>query len=93
MFVHMSIHKVRQGKEKDLIDSMHRFGNAIKGKPGLREVHTLKDQITGRLIGLAIWDSKDNMKAQYPAMEKAVGNDPFEEWEDGKPEVFHLEEV
>lgn len=33
MFVHMSIHKPRAGKEALLIDSMHRFGKAMEGRP------------------------------------------------------------
>jgi len=93
MFVHMSIHTPRKGKERDLIESMHRFGNSVRGKPGCRLIHSLKDQKTGRLIGLAIWDSKEEWLAQRPVMEAAVEGDPFEEWEFDDPEVFHLDEV
>ena len=86
----MSIHFPKEGKEKYLIDSMHRFGNAMKGKRGLIMAHTTKDENTNRFIGLAIWESKDDWLAARPAMAEAVKDDPFEEWELKEPDVFHL---
>lgn len=86
----MSIHFPKEGKEKYLIDSMHRFGNSMKGKKGLIMAHTTKDEDTDRLIGLAIWESKDDWLAARPAMVEAVKDDPFEEWELKEPDVFHL---
>ena len=93
MFVHMSIHRPRPGKEDLLIDSMHRFGAAMKSQPGLQQAHTLREQRTGRLIGLAIWDSKENWFDARPAMTEAVKHDDFDAWEEEPPEVFHLVEV
>lgn len=86
----MSIHFPKEGKEKYLIDSMHRFGNVMKGKRGLIMAHTTKDEDTNRFIGLAIWESKDDWLAARPAMAEAVKDDPFEEWELKEPDVFHL---
>jgi len=86
----MSIHFPKEGKDKYLIDSMHRFGDAMKGKEGLIMAHTTKDEDTNRLIGLAVWESKDHWLAARPAMAEAVKDDPFEEWELKEPDVFHL---
>lgn len=72
---------------------MHRFGKAMEGKKGLIMVYTTKDEERNQLIGLAIWDSKENWLAARPAMIDAVQNDPFEEWEIKPPEVFHLNDV
>lgn len=93
MFVHMSVHKPRVGKEALLIDSMHRFGKAMEGRPGLQRAHVLKDQRTGHLIGLAIWDNQESWQASRPAMEEAVKNDDFESWEEEPPAVYQLEAV
>ena len=93
MFVHMAIHRPKPGKEKFLIESMHRFGAAMQGSDGLNQVHALQDESTGALIGLAIWDSKEHWQAAYLKMLEAVKDDTFEEWEDNSPEVFHLDEV
>ena len=89
----MSIHFPKPGKEKLLIESMHRFGKAMEGKKGLIMAHTTKDEDSKRLVGLAIWDSKENWSAARPAMIEAVKDDPFEEWELKPPEVYHLTKV
>jgi len=92
MYVHMSIHYPREGKEGELVESMHRFGEAMKHQPGLRQAHTLKDDSSNRLIGLAIWDSKEQWEAARPAMKAAVEGDDFEAWETRPAQVFHLHE-
>ena len=94
MLVHIAIHRhPKPDKEQLLIDSMHRFGAAMQGQPGLQQVHTLKDRKTGALVGLAIWDSEESLMAARPAMAEAVKNDNFEEWEDESPEVFMLDDI
>ena len=89
----MSIHYPKAEKERLLIESMHRFGKAMEGKKGLIMAHTTKDEDSDRLIGLAIWDSKENWLAARPAMIDAVKDDPFEEWEIRPPEVYHLTKI
>jgi hypothetical protein len=93
MFVHVAIHRPKPGKEKLLIASMHRFGNAVLRETGLQQVHTLMDQKSGALVGLSIWDSKENWEAARPKMQTAVKDDPFGEWEDNPPEILYLEPV
>lgn len=89
----MSIHFPKQGKESLLIESMHRFGKAMEEKKGLIMAHTTRDEDTNRLIGLAIWESKNDWLAARPAMIEAVKDDPFEEWEEKPPEVYHLTKI
>jgi len=72
---------------------MHRFGKSMEGHKGLIMAHTTKDEDINRLVGIAIWDSKDNWLAARPAMIDAVKEDPFEEWEVKPPEVYHLYKV
>ncbi len=93
MIVHLSIHTPRPGKEGDLIASMHRFGAAAAGAPGLVDVKTLRDRRTGRLIGMARWEDEESWRAGVEAMRAAVAGDPFDEWEAVEPESFLLDEV
>lgn len=72
---------------------MHRFGKAMEEKKGLIMAHTTRDEDTNRLIGLAIWESKNDWLAARPAMIEAVKDDPFEEWEEKPPEVYHLTKI
>ena len=93
MIVQLSIHKPKPEHEASLIDSMHRFGNAINDKPGLIRVHTLKDSEEGKLFGIAIWDSQEAMMAAAPAMMEATKDDDFELWESEPMLGYHLIEV
>jgi heme-degrading monooxygenase HmoA len=93
MFVLLSIHHPRPEHEASLIDSMHRYGNAIKGKPGLRGIHTLKDQDSGRLVGLAVFESKGDFERLAPVARAAVKDDPFDVWEETDIDGLRLEEV
>jgi len=93
MFVHMSIHYPNPGQDDFIIKSMHRYAAAMKGKPGHQRVHVLRDTTTGKLIGMAFWNSKEEWQAARLAMEEAIKNDPLHEWEDVPPKVYHLVEV
>jgi heme-degrading monooxygenase HmoA len=93
MFVSIGIHSPRPGKEDSLVDSMHRFGAAMNGQPGFRRAYSMRDEQTGRLVALVVWDSKDNWLAARSAMLAAVKDDPFEEWEDIDPDVLRLKPI
>jgi heme-degrading monooxygenase HmoA len=94
VLVHISIHRPVTGKEQDLIDSMHRFGEADGVPfPGLREVMTLRDRESGTLVGLAIWDSEESFASGVARMRAAVEGDDFLAWEQGLPEVYVLDPV
>ncbi|MEI6449299.1 MAG: hypothetical protein WCP98_05025 [Actinomycetes bacterium] len=93
MIVHLSIHTPRPGKEEDLIASMHRFGAAGAGRPGFVEAMTLRDQRSGRLVGMARWQDAASWRAGVDAMRAAVESDPFDEWEAEETESFLLEEA
>ena len=93
MFFHLSLHRPKPGKEKELIASMHRFGEACMMQEGSRGANVAHDEERGILIGLAVWDSREDWEEARPAMLKAVENDPFDEWEEEPPQVYHGEEV
>ena len=93
MFVHLSIHHPQPGQEQDLIDSMHRFGRRRGKPPACGRSTPCKDQRSGRLVGLALWEDEAAWRAGVEAMRAAVAEDPFEEWELQDPDGFALEEV
>lgn len=93
MFAHMSIHHPKPEAVDALIDSMHRYGAAIKGAPGLISVHTLQDADAGVLVGLALWESRDAMMASIHLARAAVEHDPFDEWESEPISGYRLTEV
>lgn len=93
MIVHMSIHTVRPEHEADLIASMHRFGVAAEGSPGLLSQQVLKDERSGKLIGMMRWESREAWEAGVETSRAVVENDPFDVWEVEEPVSFLLGEV
>jgi len=92
MFVNISVHRVKPGKESPMIDSMRRYGDAAKSS-GVRSVHTLRDEKSGALVGFAIWDSKEAYEAAGPALMKAVENDDLDDWHEEQWQTFHCVEA
>jgi heme-degrading monooxygenase HmoA len=93
MLYHLSIHRPKPEHEHEVIDSMHRFGAAARSQPGLIEVHTLKDQRSDALVGLAVWTSADALTAARPALAAATADDDFDAWDAEPIRSFLLEEV
>jgi len=81
VFHHLSVHRPAPGKRDALVDSMHRYGAAIRDEPGLISVRTLEDAAAGVLVGLAIWESEEAFHASVHLARAAVADDPFDEWE------------
>jgi heme-degrading monooxygenase HmoA len=81
LFVNMSVHAPHPQREKDLIESMHRYGEATRRQRGLIAVYTLKDVNSSELVGLAVWDSEEWFLAARPSLAKATEGDDFEAWE------------
>jgi len=81
MYYQVSIHHPLPGKRDDLVASMHRYGAAITGAPGLVSVKTLYDADDDVLMGLAIWESEEAFTASVRRAREAVADDPFDEWE------------
>jgi heme-degrading monooxygenase HmoA len=93
MIIHLSIHTPKPGRERDLIESMHRFAAAGELQPGFVEARTLRDARSGRLVGMARWEDEASWRAGVETMRAAVAADPFDDWEEGDTEGFLLEEV
>ena len=93
MYYHLSIHRPVPGARDALVASMHRFGAALAGAPGLVSVHTLEDAGDGVLVGLALWESEDAFRASVHLAREAVADDPFDEWEAGPVQGFGLAEA
>ena len=71
---------------------MHRFQNAIGGRPGLKSATTFKDRRTGPLVGIAVWEGRESMEAAMPAMIESTKEDRFDEWVESE-ENFQLDEL
>ncbi len=89
----MSVHHPHAAHRDALIDSMHRYGAALEGRPGLRSIHTLADARSDRLVGLAIFESEHDFERLAPIARAAVAEDPFEVWESVPIDGLALTEI
>jgi len=90
MFVQMSIHHPKPEAVHLLIESMHAYGAALEGSPGLINIRTLQDAEAGVLVGLAMWTSKELMEASVHRGRDAVKDHPFDVWEEHEPVGYRL---
>ncbi|HNP15589.1 MAG: hypothetical protein KF739_12490 [Cryobacterium sp.] len=93
MFAQLSIHHPKPDATGMLIESMHAYGDALDGAPGLISVHTFQDKKAGVLVGLALWASEDLMKASVHLARAAVEDHPFDTWEERESEGYLLTDV
>lgn len=90
MFVHLAIHHPKPEHAAELLASMRRVDEAAKGAPGLIQMGAWRDQHSDRLVGLALWESAEAFQASADRIFQAVAHDPFDQWWQHPPDVFHL---
>jgi hypothetical protein len=71
---------------------MERFGAATRDNPALTLHRTLRDRRSGRLVGLAVWESGDAWAAAVPGHREVLKDDDFDELLESPPDVFMLDE-
>ena len=93
MFTNIAIHTPKPEHRGDVIASMQRVGAASDGAEGLLQMGPWQEIDGGRLVGLAIWESREAFHAAAPGIFAAVGDDPFDEWQAEPTVSLHLEEA
>jgi hypothetical protein len=93
MFTHIAIHTPKPEHRDDVIASMRRVDAASAGAKGLVQMGPWREIDGGRLVGLAIWESREAFLAAAPGIFAAVRDDPFDEWEAEPTVSLHLEEA
>jgi heme-degrading monooxygenase HmoA len=91
VFVHLAIHSPKPGKAEAMLESMERFGAAMEA-PGLVLHASLRDERSSRLVGLAVWESREAWEAAIGAARETIEDLDFDELLEGPPDVFLLAE-
>jgi uncharacterized protein YndB with AHSA1/START domain len=89
-FIHLALHYPHAEHAADLLASMQRVDAAAQGAPGLLEIGAWRDERTGCLVGLARWESAEAWQASAEQIFAVVADDPFDQWCERPPDVFHL---
>jgi hypothetical protein len=77
MYIIMGVHHPKPGMEKSLLEVQEKFGIAQRGHRGLISAFIWKDDKTDVIIGLALWDTKEDYDAARPDMDKALEGTDF----------------
>lgn len=83
----VSLHSPRPEHRAAVVDSMQRYSRVARRQPGLAWTGVVDDG-SGRLVGIALWESEDAAAAARPALMGEVGADPFDEWDERPIEGF-----
>lgn len=93
MFIQMSILRPKSEYDAEVVASMHRFQDALKGAVGMIGAHTMRDSVSGSLVGVVFWASEACMKENSEPALSAIENDPFDEWLTEPIANFRLEDA
>ncbi len=93
MFVNMAIHRPRGGKEDALLASMRVFGEVQARQRGLVLVHAFRDDLTGAIIGLSLWDSREAFQAARSDLARALEGVDFDDLLEAPVETFRGDAV
>jgi hypothetical protein len=90
-FVHLAVHYPKPEHAEDRLASMRGVDDAAQGAPGLISIGAWRDLRSGRVIGLALWESKEAFDAAIPGIFASLDDpDPDGEWDERPADSFHL---
>ncbi|WP_282836684.1 hypothetical protein [Microbacterium flavum] len=80
-FAVVSVHSPKPEHRQAVLDSMQRYSRVARDQAGL-EWTGVVDDASGRLVGIALWDSERSVAAARPALMAEIGEDPFATWDE-----------
>jgi len=73
MFLNMATAEPLPGRERELIERMRVFAEALKPMPGIVNVFVLREEGSGALVGMSIWEDRQSFET---GMDKASNMPP-----------------
>jgi len=78
MYVNLSVMRPNPGQDPATVDSMRRYAAAARAQPGCVMCSTFRDEESGALYGLAVWESEAASADAGEASMRAVQDDDFD---------------
>jgi len=78
MYVSLSVMKPNPGQDAGTADSMQRFATAARAQPGCVLCATFRNEESGDLYGLGVWESEQASADAGAACMSAVADDDFD---------------
>lgn len=94
-FIFIAIHYPRPEHREDVLRSMQRVGEALKGAPGLLQVGPWQEEEGDRLMGISVWESRGTFERALEDLGRfgdAGSQDPSRgDWEERPAEEIFAE--
>jgi quinol monooxygenase YgiN len=85
----IAIHDARPEHADAMLAFMRRVEDAVAGAPGLIDISSHRDTMSGRLVAIARWETQEAFTAAMPAIMSLSGErDPA--WTDRPDEVLAI---
>ncbi len=90
MYIRIAIHEPYPDKKDDLARMMRQFGEAFKDASGLIGVFGLRDTLSDRMVGLALWKDEKSYQAARQLMDAGLEGMDFSDIEGKPPDIMSL---
>ena len=92
-YLFLALHYPKPEYESDLLAAMRRFDEALRRAPGLQRIGTWREPESGRIVGLALWDSQEAFESALQANAAVLDEIQSDVWEERPREVIRGEEI
>ncbi len=92
-YLYLVIHYPKPEHVEDLLTEMRRLDETMRGTPGLLQIGPWREEQTGRIVALSLWESREAFAAAVGQIAAAVADVPFDDWEERPPEILQAEEI
>ena len=92
-FITLGIHYVKPGHVDDLLAAVRSINETAHGASGLLKIGAWRDILSGRVVGVSIWEAREAFEAAQQRIFAATADLPFDEWEERPRDVLLLEEA
>ena len=90
-FAHLTIKYPKPEHADDVLTSMQRVAELAQGAAGLIRIGPWRDARSGRIVGLALWESKQAFEAAMPRIFESYDDpDPDGTWCERPTDVLHI---
>ena len=92
-YLSVAMHYPKPEHVDDLLGAMKRLGEALHTVPGLLDASAWKDSVSGRIVAISTWESRQAFLIARSVIGEAIKDVPFDEWEAKPRELINLDEV
>ncbi|MGI8688711.1 MAG: antibiotic biosynthesis monooxygenase [Thermomicrobiales bacterium] len=89
-FLFLSIHYPKPAHRDDVLRSMERVGETLRGAPGLLRIGPWKEEKGSRIVGLSIWESREAFERALAPFGAGAGD--RSSWEERPAEEIFAEQ-